>query len=634
MVQRDRSLGGHSKTRGKTLERGAIKSLARTFRPRDIRTTPIPDLKVAAIMTTRAALAAAAAASSSDDDKSKIRVPAALPTAAGVSQPNSPSSLRLRTPPLPQRLSLGNQISDSVPNMDPPSWSSMAVVPVYERIKQMTKMFQDLVVGTSVNQVLLAAATNQPGQLELVMKMQPVEHSWDKVKEIKCEKVHSPEAIAALFDNLEFVQTWAELALQHDGTLPATLWVYACMGPSLRTLSWLFETHFDTIFSGFRANDMTDIRNEDSAAQFPPMTLCESLRNKKLVARAVCYVLDSIEHCPRIYTFVGRDERAVRAEDAICMIRDRCAEAAKRPPSAGSASNKTLQIGPGPKFAPIVFSKTPLRHAALYGSLGCFEIILESTSVPNPSALFEALFPHFERNSFRDNNVRIWERELCRLFFCRLSNPWLVLPQFRFAVAFLRFLDKVVPEDERPSIAARYMNKARVYFKDANFFRYILNNDYIRRDDPNLVGWVLSLHPHILWSEKYPRPILRRHMIRCLAYVGSLNGISSSDLALIIEAVKDDKGPLSQARGLIRVALFYGADATASHVRRQVREPPAKDAEYRLAPPEYGKILYHGFAEDVKSTKYWAKWMAGNCLGGLPPELTREILLWHWETFV
>jgi hypothetical protein len=175
------------------------------------------------------------------------------------------------------------------------------------------------------------------------------------------------------------------------------------MGPSLRTMEWILENHMDTVFTNLKATDAPEGQAE---VPVPPLTMAECLRHKKLVARAICFVLDAIEHAPKVYSNVGRDDRAERAEAAICLIRDHCANANRRDSPREGVGRFGLNKREQPM--PTVFSKTPLRHAALYGSPKCFEIILASTNVANPASLFDALFPHFERNSFRDNNVSLF----------------------------------------------------------------------------------------------------------------------------------------------------------------------------------------------------------------------------------
>lgn len=203
-------------------------------------------------------------------------------------------------------------------------------------------------------------------------------------------------------------------------------------------------------------------------------------------------------------------------------------------------------------------------------------------------------------------------------------------------MAFLRFLTKVVPEGERRSMVNRYLSKAKVYFKDANFFRYLMVNDYLPRDG-NLVSYLLSLAPHITFKASYYRPILRRQMLRSLSFVcGQNGGCSANDLALLIDMVKTPNTPLHNARGLVRMAIFCGADPHVPVVRLTVDPPPPLPPQ---TPPNTPIILppmhrWPGFDEDIKSARYWTRWMSENSVGGLPPELTREIFLWHLESLL
>ena len=210
----------------------------------------------------------------------------------------------------------------------------------------------------------------------------------------------------------------------------------------------------------------------------------------------------------------------------------------------------------------------------------------------------------------------------------RLLGPHLTnsFQQFRFSTAFLRFLTYVIPEEDRCETVQRYLPKAKLYFKDVAFFRYLISNDFMVKD-ANLVSYVLSLEPHISYNVKYPRPILRRHMFRSLAFAAANSGISATDLAQIIHAVANP-GPLHGANSLIRLALHYGADASVPIVRDAVRKP-----NHGL-PANWGNLKYIGFDEDIKSVKYWDKWMTMNSFGGLPPELTNNILMWHWESLL
>lgn len=274
--------------------------------------------------------------------------------------------------------------------------AKMGPPPSPSRLKTLTENFHSL-TGSNVHMVFAAAVSNNPEQIDVLSQLNPSEYTWEKLKEIKhsfapvtLNHATTPEGVAALLDNLEFVQYWVGRCLVEDGVVPGTVWTHACMGPSIRTIEWLLENHGGTILVGLKTQDM-----EGAVDQVvPPTPLNEVLRQKKLLARAICYVLDSIDHAPKIYTMKGRDERASRAEKVIEMIRDHCYDLNRGLRVSGAAH--------GPKH---VFSKTPLRHAALYGSIGCFDLILKSTNVVNPQSLFEALFPHFERNSFRDNNV-------------------------------------------------------------------------------------------------------------------------------------------------------------------------------------------------------------------------------------
>ncbi len=205
------------------------------------------------------------------------------------------------------------------------------------------------------------------------------------------------------------------------------------------------------------------------------------------------------------------------------------------------------------------------------------------------------------------------------------TNPF-PSQQFRFSTAFLRFLNYVIPEEDRRETVQRYLPKAKLYFKDVTFFRYLVANDLLVKD-ANLVSYVLSLEPHIGFNVKYPRPLLRRHMFRSLAFAAASSGISANDLALIIDVVSKP-GPLEGANSLIRLALHYGADPSVPIVKDAVRKP-------NFGPKaDWGPLKYVGFEEDIKSVKFWDKWMAMNSFGGLPPELTNNILMWHWESLL
>jgi hypothetical protein len=76
---------------------------------------------------------------------------------------------------------------------------------------------------------------------------------------------------------------------------------------------------------------------------------------------------------------------------------------------------------------------------------------------------------------------------------------------------------------------------------------------------------------------------------------------------------------MAGARGLVRLLLFRGAPVDYA-VRKAVVDEIGG-----------GKNRYRGFGRDVREAKCWQRWITDGNIGGLPEEITRMLMLMHFE---
>ncbi|KAI9018815.1 hypothetical protein DFJ74DRAFT_675051 [Hyaloraphidium curvatum] len=113
----------------------------------------------------------------------------------------------------------------------------------------------------------------------------------------------------------------------------------------------------------------------------------------------------------------------------------------------------------------------------------------------------------------------------------------------------------------------------------------------------------------------------RRHLFLCLHLVfrrASAAGFppTAEHLAWLLSSIYESEAPHRCLRSLVLLLLFYEGPKPGERLDRSTKE----NAEKR----------YRGLVEDVLEVARWRRWIDRGSLGGLPPELTQEIMFRTW----
>ncbi|KAI9018799.1 hypothetical protein DFJ74DRAFT_644180 [Hyaloraphidium curvatum] len=96
-------------------------------------------------------------------------------------------------------------------------------------------------------------------------------------------------------------------------------------------------------------------------------------------------------------------------------------------------------------------------------------------------------------------------------------------------------------------------------------------------------------------------------------------GAGSNDLAAVIDAVQSSHSAVRERRAFVLLMLFFGAGG-----------PGPMLAKIRKGTNGIGATRYRGLMDDVLEVARWKKRIAHRSIGGLPPEITQEIMFQTW----